>query len=107
MIFLFAIIGSYVVYHLPMKADVEIKRIDLNKYKKVMFVAHPDDDMIWGANCLWQKFDYSKVGFLTNIDFLGLITHIRELQSSTNRKSDLEIAIQIGNHTIGSTYFKD
>ena len=33
MIFLFAIIGSYVVYHLPMKADVEINRIDLNKYK--------------------------------------------------------------------------
>ncbi len=56
-IFLFAIIGSYIVYHLPMKADVEIKRIDLNKYKKVMFVAHPDDDMIWGGAHLIQD-DY-------------------------------------------------
>ena len=56
-IFLFAIIGSYVIYHLPMKADVEIKRINLNKYKKVMFVAHPDDDMIWGGAHLIQD-DY-------------------------------------------------
>ena len=54
---LFAILGSYIVYNLPMRAEVEINRIDLNKYKKLMIVAHPDDDMIWGGAHLIQD-DY-------------------------------------------------
>lgn len=56
-VFLFAIVGSYIVYYLPVKMDVELKRVDLNKYKKVMFVAHPDDEMIFGGAHLIQD-DY-------------------------------------------------
>jgi LmbE family N-acetylglucosaminyl deacetylase len=56
-VFLFAIIGSYIVYYLPVKVDVEIKRVNLNKYKNVMIVAHPDDEIIFGGAHLIQD-DY-------------------------------------------------
>lgn len=54
---LFSLIGSYVIYHLPKSVNLDIKKIDLDKYKKVMFVAHPDDEMIWGGSHLIQD-DY-------------------------------------------------
>ena len=38
-----------------MRADVEIKRMDLNKYKKLMIVAHPDDESLWGGNGLYHE----------------------------------------------------
>jgi len=49
LILLFAIIGSYVIYNLPVDVEYKLKNIDLNKYKNVMIVAHPDDEMIWGG----------------------------------------------------------
>ena len=32
----------------------EIDQINLNKYKKLMIVAHPDDEMIWGGSHLLE-----------------------------------------------------
>lgn len=49
LIILFAIVGSYVVYHLPIRENVNMKDIDLDKYKNLMIIAHPDDDMLWGG----------------------------------------------------------
>lgn len=45
----FAVIGSYVVYHIPIRENVNMQNIDLDKYKNLMIVAHPDDDMLWGG----------------------------------------------------------
>jgi len=54
---LLAVLGSYVIYNLRMNVDKELDKIDFNKYKKVMFVAHPDDEMLWGGGHL-IKDDY-------------------------------------------------
>jgi len=44
-----AVIGSLAIYYLPVRLNTNMKKIDLDKYKKVMIVAHPDDEMIWGG----------------------------------------------------------
>lgn len=95
-IFLFAIIGSYVIYHLPMKADVEIKRINLNKYKKVMFVAHPDDDMIWGGAHLIQD-DYLVVCITCGTSK----TRLKEFRKVMHATGDSYIALGYPDKTDG------
>lgn len=95
-IFLFAVIGSYIVYHLPMKADVEIKRIDLNKYKKVMIVAHPDDETIWGGGHLIQD-DYVVVCITCGTSK----TRLKEFKKVMNATGDSYIALGYPNKTDG------
>lgn len=57
LISLFALLSSFVVYHLPIRENVDMKKIDLDRYKNVMFVAHPDDEMFWGGAHLIEE-DY-------------------------------------------------
>lgn len=36
-------------YYKPYKVDKDISKIDLEGYNKLMIVAHPDDEMLWGG----------------------------------------------------------
>ena len=104
---LFAILGSYIVYNLPMRAEVEINRIDLNKYKKLMIVAHPDDDMIWGGAHLIQD-DYVVVCITCGTNEVRL----EEFKSVMKATGDSYIALGYPDKTDGKrnewiTFYED
>ncbi|MBQ7105607.1 MAG: PIG-L family deacetylase [Bacilli bacterium] len=48
-LFMLAFVGSYIIYYFPVSLEEQIDNINLDKYKKVMIVAHPDDEMLWGG----------------------------------------------------------
>ena len=47
----------YPYMNLPHVTDADLDALDLAGYNKVMFVAHPDDDLIWGGRHLIED-DY-------------------------------------------------
>ena len=53
----FVLVSSYVIYRLPIRENVDLHKTNLEKYKKVMIVAHPDDDILWGGGHLIED-DY-------------------------------------------------
>ena len=93
---LFAFIGSYVIYHLPKNVNVEMKKIDLERYKKVMFVAHPDDEMIWGGSHLIQD-DYLVVCITCGTND----TRLKEFKKVMNETGDSYIALGYPDKTNG------
>ena len=57
---LFLAKGFYLLYpyiNLPHVTTADLDALDLNGYDKVMFVAHPDDDLLWGGRHLIED-DY-------------------------------------------------
>ena len=48
-LFLLVFVGSYIIYYFPVSIDDQIENINLDKYKKIMIVAHPDDELLWGG----------------------------------------------------------
>lgn len=59
-IFIFLIIfGSLAYYYffVPYKVDKDFSKLDLSKINKIMIVAHPDDELLWGGGHLIED-DY-------------------------------------------------
>ena len=57
---LFLAKGFYLLYpyiNLPHVTTADLDALDLNGYDRVMFVAHPDDDLLWGGRHLIED-DY-------------------------------------------------
>lgn len=81
--FLFSLIGSYIVYYLPIRENVSMRNIDLDRYKNVMFVAHPDDDMFWGGAHLIEN-DYLVVCITCGSDHERLMEFKKVMKETNN-----------------------
>ena len=42
-------ISIYIYFFKPYKIDKDYSKIDLGDYNKLMIVAHPDDEILWGG----------------------------------------------------------
>lgn len=82
LVFLFAIVSSYLVYQLPKKTYRNLKLNNLDLYDKIMFVAHPDDDMIWGGAHLLED-DYVVVCITCGTN-IGRLNEFQKVMSKTN-----------------------
>ncbi|MEY8391894.1 PIG-L family deacetylase [Lachnospiraceae bacterium 45-W7] len=57
-IFLISLVKDYYPYmNLPKVTEKELDALHLEKYSNVMFVAHPDDELLWGGRHLLED-DY-------------------------------------------------
>ena len=51
-ILILLLIGSSIYYHQTYKIHPDFNKINLNGYDKLMIVAHPDDEILWGGASL-------------------------------------------------------
>ena len=52
LICILVVLGFFFIDHESCRHQNEIDQIDLNDCQKLMIVAHPDDETIWGGNHL-------------------------------------------------------
>lgn len=52
LICILVVLGCFFIDHESCRHQNEIDQIDLNDCQKLMIVAHPDDETIWGGNHL-------------------------------------------------------
>lgn len=64
---LLSLISSYFIYYLPVSLENQLNNIDFDKYKKLMIVAHPDDELLWGGSRLIED-DYLVVCITCGVD---------------------------------------
>lgn len=48
-LFVFLVLLIFYIYNLPYKIDKNFEKLDLTGYNKLMIVAHPDDEVLWGG----------------------------------------------------------
>lgn len=95
-IVLFSLIGSYSIYYMPIREKIDLTKIDLKKYKKLMIVAHPDDEVLWGGAHLIED-DYVVV-CITCGSKRGRLNEFKRVMKETD---DSYIALGYPNKTRG------
>ena len=63
----------YPYLNLPHVTAADLDALDLDGYDKVMFVAHPDDDLLWGGRHLIEE-KYLVVCMTRNESYRGQIS---------------------------------
>ena len=82
---LILLVGGFIIWYLmPYRVNKNFKDIDLSKTNKLMIVAHPDDDILWGGAHLIED-DYLVVCITCGTNKTR-VNEFKQVMSKTNDK---------------------
>lgn len=97
MFILILVIGAFIIWYLrPFKVKKNFKDIDLTNINKLMIVAHPDDEILWGGAHLIED-DYLVVCITCGVDK----TRVNEFKQVMNKTNDKYIMLGYPDKTNG------
>lgn len=95
----------YPYMNLPHVTDADLDALDLTSYNKVMFVAHPDDDLLWGGQHLIED-DYLVVCMTRGNDPVRSAEFKSVMEATGEKYLILSYPDKIGNKRSDWKYWK-
>lgn len=98
----------YLIYpyiNLPHITTADLDALDLEGYDKVMFVAHPDDDLLWGGRHLIED-DYLVVCMTRGNDPVRSAEFKSVMEATGDKYLILSYPDKIGKHRSSWTFWK-